>query len=119
MESVVSGYFQESLQSLFSTLALVIAGFHIALNWDWILGVARNRQFIRRNAYSTAGASTIGPTTRVAFGGFATTLRRLVILGCIAFAVSVSCFALVELFTQRSAEPTQLLSGVIVLSEFR
>ena len=108
-----------SLHSLFSTLALVIVGFHIALNWDWIVGVVRNRLFIRRHGDSTAGASTIGPT-RVAFGGFATALRRLVILGGIVFAVSASCFALVELFTSnqdRSVEQTQLWSGVSALDE--
>ena len=110
-----------NLHSLFSTLALVIVGFHIALNWDWILGVIRNRLFVRRHGDSIAGASTIGPTARVAFGGFATTLRRLVILGCIAFAVSAACFGLVELFTSnqgRSVERTQLWAGVSGLDEF-
>jgi hypothetical protein len=99
-----------SLHSLFSTLSLVIVGFHIALNWDWILGVVRKRLFIHGHRASTAGASTIGSTTSLSLGGFATALRHLIILGSIAVVVSASCFGLVEVFTANqgsSVERTQ------------
>jgi Domain of unknown function (DUF4405) len=99
-----------SLHSLFSTLSLIIVGFHIALNWDWILGVVRKRLFIRGHRDSTAGARTIGPTEKFAFASFAATLRHLAILGVIAVVVSASCFALVEVFTANqgsSVEQTQ------------
>ena len=41
--AVVPNNFWHGLHNLASTLMLVIAGLHIALNWDWILKTMRQR----------------------------------------------------------------------------
>jgi hypothetical protein len=105
------------LHSLLSNLGLVIVGFHLALNWDWILGVVRTRlraHYVRdpaataaldigslANAGAQANEPTHGTTATpmmkaLGLHDWRATFRRLMAIGLVAVILSASCFALVE-----------------------
>jgi hypothetical protein len=105
-----------------STIALVIVGFHIALNWDWILGVVRTGLLTRRSqaeslprvldwhevadedsihSHVPRRDTKIAPVPTLRLGHLATVLQRLLALAILTVTVSAGCFALVELTVPR------------------
>jgi hypothetical protein len=105
------------LHSLLSNLGLVIVGFHLALNWDWILGVVRTRLRVHHlrdpaaiaaldvSRLADSGAQANEPThattatpTMKALGlqDWRAIFRRLMAIGFVVVILSALCFALVE-----------------------
>jgi hypothetical protein len=119
------------LHSLLSNLGLVIVGFHLALNWDWIIGVVRTRLRVHHlkdpasiaaldvNRLAYLGAQTDGPThgttsipSMKALGlqDWRATFRRLMVIGLVVVVLSASCFALVESLASQTIRRGTVLS---------
>jgi hypothetical protein len=105
------------LHSLLSNLGLVIVGFHLALNWDWIVGVVRTRLRVHNlkdpaaiaaldvsgfadsgvQASEPAHVTTATPTMKaLGLQDWRATVRRLMAMTVVVVILSASCFALVE-----------------------
>jgi hypothetical protein len=105
------------LHSLLSNLGLVIVGFHLALNWDWIVGVVRTRLRVHNlrdpaaiaaldvsgladsaaQANEPAHGTSATPTMKaLGLQDWRASFRRLMAMAAVVVLLSTSCFALVE-----------------------
>jgi hypothetical protein len=102
-----------TLHSVFSTITLALVGFHIALNWDWIVGVLRKRLFVRRVRSDSRPVGTVAAQVRLRraiarqWAEFTAPMtlarsralmgvRRTVVVTLTAVVVSAACFAIVK-----------------------
>jgi Domain of unknown function (DUF4405) len=104
------------IHSLFSTLSIVIVGFHLGLNWDWIAGAIRKRVLVQGVGHATAVSEVevAAPSERkegeadhragvsrsvmkaLGLQDFATACRRFGLLALTVMAFWACCFALIE-----------------------
>lgn len=105
------------LHSVLATLSLVIVGFHLALNWDWITAVVRKRLPLARASRAAAVHELDAPEAAelgqhetephdspvpslmktIGFRDLATSARRLGVLAVTVIAMWASCFVLIEM----------------------
>jgi Domain of unknown function (DUF4405) len=100
------------IHNLFSTLSVVIVGFHLGLNWDWIAGVIRRRLLVHGMSQPTVSEVIAAPSEHkegeadhrasrslmktLGLQDLGTACRRFGVLALTVMALWACCFALIE-----------------------